>query len=71
MTWSVTVALFGREIARLDLGPPEPVEMPGHPDLAAVNRHSGDFGFGTSPARPYWSHDYDGAPAVATARRAP
>lgn len=60
----LTLSILGTEILRIELGePPAPADE--DPDLCAVHRHAGEFGFGTSPARPYWSHDPEEGPAVA------
>lgn len=61
---TIRLCLLGHELLRLDVDALDaPVEN--HADLTAVNRHSGDFGFAGSPARPYWSHDPQESPPVA------
>lgn len=61
---TIRLCLFGHELLRLDVDAPDaPVEN--HADLTAVNRHSGDFGFGGSPARPYWTPEPGESPPVA------
>lgn len=64
------VELFGHELLRVELTSPAPADEP-HPDLVSAPRHGGEFGFGASPARPYWSSDPDEAPPVASPGREP
>jgi hypothetical protein len=60
----LTLHILGTEILRIELGQP-PAPEAEDPELNAVHRHSGEFGFGHSPAGPYWSHDPEEMPAVA------
>jgi hypothetical protein len=60
-----TITVLGFEVLRIDLGPAvDPADDDSH-ELVATSRHGGEFGFGLSPARPYWSHDPEEAPPVA------
>lgn len=61
----LTLHILGAEVVRIELGQPPAPEAHEDPDLNAVHRHSGEFGFGHSPAGPYWSHDPEEMPAVA------
>lgn len=60
----VVVAVFGRELLRLELAFPDGDSDDDGPEQTISSRHGGDFSFGFSPARPYWSSDPDEAPAV-------
>ena len=61
----LTVRVLGVTLLdiHLDTGTPEPVESE-QSEQTVAHRHSGDFGFGTSPARPYWTPDYTELPAI-------
>jgi hypothetical protein len=63
----VVLALFGRELLRFEIalvGTAETETGDEQPEHTIRANHGGEFGFGASPARPYWTNDPDELPAV-------
>lgn len=57
-------AVLGHELFRVELATPQPEVSGDDHELTSVHRHAGDFGFGPSPVRPYWTPEPGEAPDV-------
>lgn len=61
----ISFTVLGTEVFALELAPRIP-HTPSEADGTHLSRHSGDFGFGTSPAEPHWGvTGPNGPPAIA------
>ncbi len=60
-----SISILGTEILAVELGSPDVREPADH---TVAHRHAGEFGFGASPVRPYWSATRGDEPDVARTR---